>query len=115
MLPEEQTDQELAVEEGEKRRQSRSNRQLATGAAGAVFSNVPSTRSFSPGVNVYQVPTTGVKPMRITVQSFRKADASWLANENHPDVVIQANLGHAPGSSVTRNVRNGPRREETLR
>ena len=40
--------------------------------------------------------------MRITLQSFRKAYASWLANDNHPDVVIQANLGHAPGSTVTR-------------
>lgn len=40
--------------------------------------------------------------MNVTLRSFRKAYGSWLDNGMVPDSVIQSNLGHAPGSTVTR-------------
>jgi integrase len=42
------------------------------------------------------------QPMNVTLHSFRKAYASWLDDGNVPESVIQSNLGHAPGSAVTR-------------
>lgn len=40
-------------------------------------------------------------PMRITPHTLRKAYATWLADRNVPQHILQANLGHAAGSTVT--------------
>jgi len=46
--------------------------------------------------------TRNGKPLRITVHTLRKAYATWAAIEKGvPPRVLQALLGHAPGSSVT--------------
>jgi len=42
------------------------------------------------------------KLMNVTLQSFRKAYASWHDDANTPLSVIQANMGHSLGSEVTR-------------
>ena len=42
------------------------------------------------------------KQVHITAQSLRKAHASWLAEDGVDESVLQGLLGHAAGSSVTR-------------
>ncbi|MGO8096008.1 tyrosine-type recombinase/integrase [Rhizobium leguminosarum] len=43
----------------------------------------------------------GDRPIRITPHIFRKAMATWLRSWNDSDRMLQARLGHAPGSRVT--------------
>lgn len=43
----------------------------------------------------------GGRPAKFTPKSLRKAYATWLAMDGTPERVLQANLGHAPGSRVT--------------
>ena len=42
--------------------------------------------------------------MRITLHTFRKAHATWQAMGGVDPNVLQARLGHAPGSRVTARV-----------
>lgn len=43
-------------------------------------------------------------PMHITPHMFRKAHATWLAEQGVTDAILQPRLGHAPGSTVTHKV-----------
>lgn len=43
-------------------------------------------------------------PMHITPHMFRKAHATWLAEQGVSDAILQPRLGHAPGSNVTHKV-----------
>ncbi len=40
-------------------------------------------------------------PVHLTMHVFRKAMATWLHRDNVSDRVLQARLGHAPGSRIT--------------
>jgi integrase len=43
----------------------------------------------------------GSRALRVTPQTLRKATATWLALAGLPHRLLQAKLGHAPGSFVT--------------
>ena len=45
--------------------------------------------------------TRNGNPMRIRPHVLRKAHATWLAMEGIPQQVLQARMGHAPGSRIT--------------
>ena len=46
----------------------------------------------------------GDEPIRLTHHILRKAHASWQAMKGLPESVLQARLGHVPGSRVTQQV-----------
>ena len=41
------------------------------------------------------------RPIKVTPKTFRKAFATWKAQAMVPEIVVQALMGHAPGSAVT--------------
>lgn len=57
-------------------------------------------KAFATAVAKAQINRNG-RPLAITPKTLRKAYATWLAMQNVPQRILQANLGHAAGSSVT--------------